>query len=101
LITFGFYYLKNLMLPNNFNIPGLTDQQVTEARSQYGYNRLEHQQESGFIASLKELVKEPMFLLLLVAATIYFISGKTGDGLFMVSAILIVTAIAFPGFKKP
>jgi P-type Ca2+ transporter type 2C len=32
---------------------------------------------------------------LLAASTIYFISGKTGDGFFMVSAIVLVAAISF------
>lgn len=82
------------MASNIFNIPGLSDEQVIAAREQYGYNRLEQKQDGGFIAALKELVKEPMFILLLAAATIYFISGNTGDGLFMVFAIVLVTAIS-------
>lgn len=82
------------MSSNIFNIPGLSDEQVIIARKQYGYNRLEQKQDSGFIAALKELVKEPMFILLLVAATIYFFSGNIGDGLFMVFAIVLVTAIS-------
>lgn len=35
-----------------------------------------------------------MILLLLVASLIYFVSGKTGDGLFLLSAILIVSALS-------
>lgn len=34
-----------------------------------------------------------MIILLFVAALIYFISGKTGDGIFLASAIVIVSAI--------
>ena len=82
------------MSSNIFNIQGLSDEQVIIAREQYGYNRLEQKQDSGFIAALKELVKEPMFILLLVAATIYFVSGNIGDGLFMVFAIVLVTTIS-------
>jgi P-type Ca2+ transporter type 2C len=77
-----------------FNIEGLTDQQVREARQLHGRNEIEHKKESGFLRALKDVVKEPMFLLLLAAATIYFISGDTGDGLFMVTAIILVAGIS-------
>ena len=35
-----------------------------------------------------------MVIILLVASTIYFISGKTGDGLFLASAIVLVSTIS-------
>ena len=35
-----------------------------------------------------------MFLLLLLAASIYFITGKYGDGIFMTSAIILVSTIS-------
>jgi len=82
------------MPANNFNINGLTDQQVLEARNHFGYNRLDYKKDNEFLDALKSLVKEPMVILLLVASTIYFISGKTGDGIFLASAIVLVSAIS-------
>ncbi len=82
------------MPANNFNIEGLTDQQVTDARKSYGSNELSFKKENGVIVSLKEIVKEPMFILLVVAATIYFITGNINDGIFMASAIVLVSAIS-------
>jgi Ca2+-transporting ATPase len=44
---------------------------------------------------VKRLAKDPMVLMLLVASIIYFISGKTADGIFLVSAILFQSGISF------
>lgn len=82
------------MSANNFNITGLTDEEVTLARQKFGYNKLQYKKENGFLAALKSLAKEPMVILLFVAALIYFISGKTGDGIFLTSAIILVAAIS-------
>jgi Ca2+-transporting ATPase len=82
------------MPSNTFNIKGLTHQQVLESREKHGYNRLQYKKENGFIDALKSLAKEPMVILLLVASAIYFISGQTGDGIFMASAIVLVSAIS-------
>jgi Ca2+-transporting ATPase len=80
-------------MPNN-SLQGLTDAQVLESREKHGNNQLNFKTENGFLAALKSLAKEPMVLLLLVAATVYFISGKTGDGIFLASAIVLVATIS-------
>jgi P-type Ca2+ transporter type 2C len=82
------------MTANNFNINGLSDEQVINARKKYGHNALQYKKENGFLDALKSLVKEPMLILLLVASSIYFISGDSGDGIFMLSAIILVSAIS-------
>ncbi len=76
-----------------FNIQGLTQAEVTIARGKFGENRLAYKKVNPVFEALKNLLKEPMILLLLVASCIYFISGKTGDGIFLLSAIVIVSAI--------
>ena len=82
------------MPANNFNIKGLTQQQVLEAREKYGFNRLDYRKENPFLDALKSLAKEPMIILLLVASSIYFVSGDIGDGIFLTSAIVIVSTIS-------
>ncbi len=79
---------------NNFNIQGLTNEQVTKARGKYGSNTLYFKKENGIIDALESLVKEPMVILLLITSGIYFISGKTGDGIFLAAAIVLVSAIS-------
>jgi len=82
------------MAENNFNIKGLTDEQVILARDKFGQNKLNYKQENSILDAIKKLVKEPMIIVLLVASIIYFVSGKVGDGVFLSSAILIVSAIS-------
>ena len=55
----------------HFNIGGLTDQEVRRAREKYGSNTLSLKKENSFFASLKEIIKEPMFILLVIASAIY------------------------------
>ncbi len=82
------------MAPENYNISGLTEEQVLEARKKYGRNILEFKKENGFLYVLKNLVKEPMVILLLVTSSVYFITGNSGDGIFLAIAIVLVSAIS-------
>ncbi|HZX58392.1 MAG TPA: cation-translocating P-type ATPase [Mucilaginibacter sp.] len=79
---------------NNFNIYGLTNEQVKLAREKYGLNNLAYRQRNAFLDALRSLAKEPMVVLLLVASCLYFIIGNTGDGIFLASAIVLVSAIS-------
>lgn len=82
------------MQSNEFNIQGLNAKQVLLAREKYGPNKLNYKKENGFFDTLAAILKEPMTILLLVASSIYFISGMIGDGLFLVAAILFITSIS-------
>jgi len=74
-------------------IIGLTSQQVNESRAKFGRNEV-LKEEDNFFTVAKDIVTEPMFLLLLVAASIYFIIGDIGDGIFMLLAIVLVISIS-------
>ncbi len=82
------------MKNNNFGVQGLNDIEVAESRSKYGENTLSFKKENAFFDALKRLFKEPMVILLMAASLIYFISGKTGDGIFLSSAVVVVAAIS-------
>lgn len=82
------------MSANHFDIPGLNSDQVILAREKYGQNRLTYKKDNSFIETIIQITKEPMIILLLVTASIYFISGKTIDGIIMVVAILIIASIS-------
>ncbi len=82
-------------MPNtNFNIKGLTDAQVLASRQKFGSNQLTFKKENSIYEGLKSLLQEPMLILLLAAATLYFITGNPGDGIFMASAIVLVALIS-------
>lgn len=82
------------MAPQQQSLSGLTESEVLQSRAKKGTNSLEHQYKNSLIFSLIEMVKEPMFLLLLIATSIYFITGDYGDGLFMTGAIVLVSTIS-------
>lgn len=60
------------MPANNFNINGLTSDQVILAREKFGHNTLNYKQENSILDAIKNLAKEPMIILLLVAALFIF-----------------------------
>ncbi|WP_394776153.1 cation-translocating P-type ATPase [Flavobacterium sp.] len=82
------------MTANKFNTTGLTTAQVFAARKKYGQNVSSHKKTNRYTAAMLRMIKEPMMILLLVASSIYFISGKTADGFFLASAIVLIAAIS-------
>jgi Ca2+-transporting ATPase len=76
------------------SLNGLSDNEVLESRTKHGSNSIDYQHKSNFYTSLIEMIKEPMFLLLLTATSIYFITADFGNGIFMAVAILLVSTIS-------
>ncbi|MEO8234159.1 MAG: cation-translocating P-type ATPase [Flavobacterium sp.] len=82
------------MLVKNFNIKGLSTAEVIASRSKYGSNVVEIKSENSFLKAIWNFIKDPMVILLLVASAIYFISGKISDGIFLASAIILISLIS-------
>ncbi len=82
------------MTTQNSTITGLSESEVIQSRTTSGRNSLEHQEQNHLLHSIIDMVKEPMFLLLVAATAIYFITGEYGNGIFMAVAIAIVSAIS-------
>ena len=76
------------------NINGLSNEEVIVSRKKYGSNELNDETKSGLLTALLETLKEPMLILLLAAGMLYLISGSTGDAIFMLFAIVLVSAIS-------
>lgn len=83
------------MVQNPFGLEGLNDAAVELSRKQFGSNIGQWKKENALLKSLKEITTEPMFLLLIATAAIYFILGEIPEALFMTAAILLVSAISF------
>jgi Ca2+-transporting ATPase len=81
-------------------IKGLSASEVVESRMKNGINSLDHQKENGFWSSIMEIIKEPMFLLLVVATSIYFITGEYNNGIFMLVAIILIASISLYQVSK-
>ncbi|HEX9151007.1 MAG TPA: cation-translocating P-type ATPase [Flavobacterium sp.] len=82
------------MIATRQQIKGLSDHEVLQSRAKFGSNAIAYQDKNNFYTSLIEMIKEPMFLLLITATSIYFITGDFGNGIFMAIAILLVSTIS-------
>jgi Ca2+-transporting ATPase len=87
-------HILNSMKTSTHSILGLNQKEVEQSRLQNGFNSTEHQNKNNLLSSIIEMVKEPMFLLLITAASVYFITADYGNGIFMAIAILLVSAIS-------
>lgn len=77
------------------NLKGLTTEQLLDSRKKYGYNLVKHDNKNTWYQMLFEILKEPMLLLLIAVAIIYFIVGDYSEAFFMLGAIIAVSGISF------
>jgi P-type Ca2+ transporter type 2C len=73
---------------------GLASKDIVTLQIQYGKNIFHAGPTRRFIHVVWDIVKEPMFILLLMACSLYFLLGETSEGLLMLVAMAIVAAIA-------
>jgi Ca2+-transporting ATPase len=81
-------------MDNTTQNKGLTQEQVVASRLKNGSNTLEMQEDRVFLNVLKEVVLEPMFILLVAACVIYFAVGQYKEGIIMLVSIFIVAGIS-------
>ncbi|HLT34360.1 MAG TPA: cation-transporting P-type ATPase, partial [Aquaticitalea sp.] len=55
----------------HLNIQGLSDTEVRQSRQTFGMNRMVYKKENALLKAIKNVLKEPMVIILLVAVTIY------------------------------
>ena len=72
---------------------GLTEEEVVELRKKYGTNEIISEKKENFFFKIIHIICEPMFLLLLIAATIYFILGEPRDGIIMLVFVIAIIMI--------
>lgn len=77
------------------HIKGLDEAAVHASRQQYGSNIPPAPATNMLMAVLKEVVEEPMLVLLIAVTAIYFVLGELGEAYFMLAAIALVSGISF------
>ncbi len=81
-----------------YNIPiefvGLNDEEVNHSRKEHGFNRFETKEKNTWLSLIREVLAEPMLLLLIAVTIIYFVLGERAEGFFMLGAIVIISGIA-------
>lgn len=72
---------------------GLTGAEVRKRQAEFGKNELTPAKKENLFFKLLHVISEPMFLLLIVAAVIYFILGEPRDGAIMLIFVIGVIGI--------
>ena len=81
-------------------ITGLTDAQVAEQLERDGYNELPSTRQRGILALAHEVVREPMFLLLLACGAIYFFLGDAEESLMLLGFVFFIMGITLYQERK-
>jgi Ca2+-transporting ATPase len=81
------------MTNNKGHKAGLTTAEAKRLQEQYGKNELTPQKKESFFRKVFHIICEPMFLLLIVAAIIYFILGEPRDGAIMLIFVVGIISI--------
>ncbi len=81
------------MTEHKLNTAGLTSAEAIKLQEQYGKNELTAKKKESFIKKAFHTFCEPMFLLLIVAAIIYFFLGEPRNGAIMLIFVVGVISI--------
>ena len=81
-------------------INGLNTDEVNQRISSFGYNELPSEKPKNVIGIALEVVKEPMFVLLITCGLLYIILGDINEGLILLSTIFIIIFITFYQYQK-
>ena len=74
---------------------GLTRSEAGERLRADGFNELPSERRRGVVASLADVLREPMFLLLLACGTIYVLLGDLQEALILLGFVFLVAGITF------
>jgi len=78
---------------NGSTMQGLSTEQAKKLQEQFGKNQLTPQKKQSFLLKVCHIICEPMFLLLIFAAIIYFILGEPRDGGIMLVFVIGIISI--------
>ncbi|MBA4380351.1 MAG: ATPase, partial [Anaerolinea sp.] len=80
---------------NEQNIQGLTEQEVLERIAQQGHNELPSTQKRTVFHIMLGIVKEPMFILLIICGLLYLVLGDHEEALMLLGFVFIIMGIEF------
>ncbi|MDP4117872.1 MAG: cation-translocating P-type ATPase [Bacillota bacterium] len=81
------------MTEQNKVLQGLTTDQAKKLQERYGKNELTNEKKENFFFKILHVICEPMFLLLIIAAAIYFILDEPRDGAIMLIFVIGIISI--------
>src|SRR5512137_461796 len=81
--------------PNSTIFEGLTDQEALERLAIDGYNELPRTKKRTFLHILFEVIREPMFLMLIACGLLYLFLGDQEEALMLMGFVVVIIGITF------
>ncbi|RZS95254.1 cation-translocating P-type ATPase [Cecembia calidifontis] len=81
-------------------VKGLTSAEASENLKNYGYNELPSAKPKNVWQIALEVIKEPMFLLLISCSLLYFVLGDYTEGIILFCWVFIIIFITFYQHRK-
>jgi len=75
------------------DLKGLSENEVKERIKKFGYNEIQHSKRRGFFSIIFDVIKEPMFILLVACGVIYLILGDIQEALLLLGFVFVVMGI--------
>ncbi|GIK70018.1 MAG: ATPase [Bacteroidota bacterium] len=79
---------------------GITGKKAAEQLKLHGYNELPSAKPKNVWQIVKEVVKEPMFILLLCCGSVYFLLGNYSEGIILLCWVFVIILITFYQYRK-
>jgi Ca2+-transporting ATPase len=80
---------------DEINLQGLTEQEALEQLAEDGYNELPSANKRTFFHILLEVVREPMFLMLIACGLLYLFLGDRAEALMLIGFVVVIIGITF------
>ncbi len=74
---------------------GLSDGEAAKHLGEYGYNELPSAKPRSIFTIAFSVIREPMFLLLIVGGVVYLVLGDLEESLLLLSFVLVIIGITF------
>jgi Ca2+-transporting ATPase len=75
------------------SVSGLSSVEAAEKIRTEGYNELPESKKHGIFGIIVEVIKEPMFILLVASGLIYFFLGDVTEGIMLMSFVVVIIGI--------
>lgn len=82
------------------NQAGLTSQEAAERLKQSGYNELPGEQPKNILRIALEVMKEPMFSLMIGCSILYILLGDIREGIIMLCTVNVIITITFSQSRR-
>lgn len=82
------------------SISGLSEKEVASRLKEEGYNELPSTKKRNFLTILFEVVREPMFMLLIASGTIYLVLGSPEEASMLLGFVFVIIGITFYQERK-